>query len=348
MIGLTETALALRGLVQAAAKVARNAAIVAPLAHSSGLTHEGVKLALSRCLELDATDAELESLATRAVPSTRVHVILSANVFTAPLRALLVARATSLAVSVRPSRRDPIFARALVLAAHDTSITLAEDLAVADVTEGEIHVYGRDGTVASVRLASRPGVLVRAHGAGLGIAVVGKGARPGLAARSIAEDVVLFDQRGCLSPRIVLVEGDDGAAAALAHALDAELDSWGRAIPRGRLDERERVEAARYAETMAFVGRILRGASHLVGLAAHGGPLMMPPPGRHVHVVAVRDLAEGARVLEPIAPLIVAIGCDDEERWQAVVPVRSRRASLRVSRLGSMQIPRLDGPVDLR
>src|SRR5713226_4068741 len=46
------------------------------------------------------------------------------------------------------------------------------------------------------------------------------------AASAIARDVTLFEQRGCLSPHHVFVEGGDGTASRdfaerIAHALDA-------------------------------------------------------------------------------------------------------------------------------
>ena len=50
------------------------------------------------------------------------------------------------------------------------------------IEAGAIHVYGRDETIAAVRAAARPGVVVRGHGAGLGVALVTPaadlGARP--------------------------------------------------------------------------------------------------------------------------------------------------------------------------
>ena len=52
-------------------------------------------------------------------------------------------------------------------------------------------------------------------------------------AKALAEDVVVFDQRGCLSPRFALVEGDDARALAFAEALHDELEALDANIPRG-------------------------------------------------------------------------------------------------------------------
>ena len=40
------------------------------------------------------------------------------------------------------------------------------------VRSGEIHVYGRDETIASLRARAAEGVRLRGHGAGLGVAIV--------------------------------------------------------------------------------------------------------------------------------------------------------------------------------
>lgn len=332
-----------RSLLAAARTVANDPSIVDPLIRSTGLSREGVTRALRLYLETDATDAELVALVTTARPASRVHVVLSANVFTAALRALAVAWASSEHVTVRPSQRDPVFARALVYALGDARMALAEMSDPSVVSEGEIHVYGRDETVAAVAKAARTGVLVRGHGAGMGVAFVDSEASDEAAARGLAEDVVVFDQRGCLSPRLVLVEGDAARADRVAEALAANLTTLGREVPRGRLDDGERMEAARYVEVMAFAGRVLEGEGFAIGVGEMGRPLLLPPTGRHVHVVAVGERQAARQRLAGMARFVVAVGCEDATAVHALLEAR-----VRVSRLGWMQRPRLDGPVDLR
>jgi hypothetical protein len=72
-------------------------------------------------------------------------------------------------VTVRPSRRDPAFARALVEALSDPRVRLDPELDVAVIDSGEIHIYGHDETIARDREHARPGVRVRLHGAGMGV-----------------------------------------------------------------------------------------------------------------------------------------------------------------------------------
>ena len=336
-----------RRLLEAArATLEARAELVPEIVESTGLSTEGVELALGGHVEIEATDAELSKLVACAGDVSRVTVVLAANVFVGALRAIALARAASDDVVVRPSRRDPAFARALVRAANalgDARVRIDESLEVAGVEEGEIHVYGRDETIADVRAKAREGVRVVGHGSGLGVALVSAAADLSRAARALADDVVVFDQRGCLSPRIALVIGDEARAAALGDALHAELERLGATVPRGDLPADERAASGRYIATMTYACRVLVGNQHAIGIAPPGAPLVLPPPYRHVHVAACASLADAAKLLAPLAKAVVSVGSDDLEAARAIAPSWARPAAL-----GRMQRPPLDGPVDGR
>lgn len=336
-----------RRLQRAARSAIANARDLVPaIIDSTGLSLEGVELALARHVEVDASDEDLATLVERAGASPQVAVILSANVFVGALRAVALARAASDDVVVRPSRRDPAFARVLVEAAiaeGDTHLRLDEDLDVALLDRGEVHVYGRDETITDVRARARSSVAVRGHGSGMGVALVSGGADVARAARELAEDVVVFDQRGCLSPRVVLVIGDGARASEVADALDVELEQLADTVPRGELPADERAASGRYVATMTYACRALVGRQHVIGVAPPGAPLVLPPPYRHVHVAACTSLDDAAKLLAPLARGIVAVGSDDHAAARFLAP-----RGARLSRLGAMQRPPLDGPVDLR
>lgn len=333
-----------RAVVRAARSVVeRRSSLVPAIVESTGLSAANVELALTRHLELDPTDDELRRLVERAGDAAEVAVILSSNVFVGALRAIALARAAAPLVLVRPSRRDPAFARALVEAASDPAIRLAEDLEVPSVTRGEIHVYGRDETIADVRARAREGVRVRGHGAGMGVAWISRSAPIEASARGLAEDVVVFDQRGCLSPRIAFVEGDLARADAFADALHEELERLDVTVPRGDLPAEERAAGDRYVATMTYACRALVGTGHAVGIAPPGAPIVLAPAYRHVHVATCETHDAAIALLEPMRRTVVAVGSDDEEGARALAPPWAR-----VSALGRMQRPPLDGPVDLR
>jgi hypothetical protein len=222
--------------------------------------------------------------------------------------------------------------------AGDPAITLTHERDVAVVAADEVHVYGSDATIAAVRARARPGVTVRGHGAGMGAAVVSDRADVPIAADALAADVVAFDQRGCLSPRIAFVRGDEASAGAFAAALHERLAEWSRRVPRGSLSVEERVDVARWRATVGFAGRLWTADDHVVGLAAAPA---VPPAGRHVLVVPAPSPEALTSALAPLALHVVAVGTDDPRdiAW----PPHAR-----LSALGQMQRPPLDGPVDRR
>jgi hypothetical protein len=324
------------------------------LARSTGLTPEGVELGFES-LERDASLDELHALVASAGDAAHVHVILSSNVFVAPLRALAIARAAAARVTVRPSSRDPVVARALVVAARDPAIVVSVDRDLTLVDADRIDVYGRDETIANVRSTARAGAIVRGHGAGLGVALVTADDPLEETARAVAGDVVPFDQRGCLSPRVVFVEGPLERGATFAHALDEALGAWSSRVGRGALTGVEEADAARWRETLAFAGRLWAGAQHAVAHAAVGAvgeaPFAIPPPGRHVLVLSVAGLDEARAALATIARFVVTVGATAPGRLASSDGARVARIApmhARLARLGAMQRPRLDGPVDRR
>jgi hypothetical protein len=329
-------------LLAAAERVYRQrAASILDIARTTGLTVEGVELGFE-CLEREASADDLRSLVQGAGTASHVHVILSANVFVAPLRALAVARAAAERVTIRPSPRDPVLAQALVREAGDEAIRIDLERDVAAVDATEIHVYGRDATISEVRARARTGVTVRGHGAGMGVALVTGADDVELAAKALAVDVVLFDQRGCLSPRVVVAIGDATRGRRLLGALHRQLEGWGARVPRGELRPEERAEAARWVDTMRFAGSVSTGPHHAVGIPAEPS-LLVPPAGRHVLVVASETLAAARAALAPLAAFVVVVGCNDPGSAAALVP-----SDVRIAALGRMQRPPLDGPVDRR
>jgi hypothetical protein len=326
-------------IVSAAKEVAEDDSLRLPLAMTTGLSREGVKLALEEHLETHPSDAEIDALIARAHPTSRVHVILSANIFTGALRAIAWARAAAPIVSVQSSSREPVFAKALVAAIADPSIFMADQEALGDLREGEIHVYGRAATIAKVQRRANVGVVVRGHGPGIGVAHVAASDSLDDAALAIARDVVPFDQRGCLSPRIVFVVGDMRRAEEFSGCLCETLGVLGKQIPRGDLSEDEAVESARYVESMRFCGSAASGRGYRVGISK---TIVLPPVGRHVHIASIESDDALAEIAKPIASYVTAVGSSD------IAIARYFSQFVRVSALGQMQRPPFDGPVDLR
>lgn len=316
----------------------------ARLIGTTRLSAEGVELALSRHLEVHPSEEELASLVASCAAAERCFVVLSANVCTAALRALAIAWAMAPEVRVRASRRDPTLAELLVREVACPALSMVTSVEEAGAGD-ELHVYGSDAAIDHYRALAAPGVRVVGHGTGLGLAVVGPGADLVEAAGLLVDDVVAFDQRGCLSPRVVLVEGDAQRSLAFAHRAGDALTSRGAAVPRGALDEETRHELAMYRATVEAIGEAIVGADHLVGVDTAPRALVVPPAARAVHVVSA-DVASAGALLAPVIPFVTTVGLAGG--GEVGDELRRSIAHARHVALGEMQRPPLDGPVDRR
>jgi hypothetical protein len=317
----------------------------AALTASTGLSPEGVEYGLSECLEVNAGRAALTQLLRRAPPAPRVHVLLAANVFIGAYRAIALALAQSTRVAVRSSRRDPTMATLLWEASGEV-FELTEELAPAP---GEsLWAYGSDETLAELRRALPAGVRFHAHGSGMGVAVVRQpehlpDAVLREAADSLAEATMAFDQRGCLSPRVVLVEGDRPFAESFAAATAEALTSWESIVPRGKLSSDELADAERFVATFTYVGGLRPAGRGAVCLDPVDDRVFVPPVGRYLGFVRTSDALP---LLERLGARVTTVGFFHGERLPGLC--RERLGERRYVELGRMQRPILDGPVDLR
>ncbi len=313
------------------------------LARSTGLSPEMARRALARNLEREVSDENLARILAWAGDEVdEVALVLSAGVLTSPLRALVLARAAGRRVTVHPSRRDPSFAQMLVEELGASDVRLGGRFDAASFEGGELHAYGSDASLATLRASVRAGVRVRSHGDGFGIVWV---ERPDdAAARAIAEDVIDFDQRGCLSPRLVFAQEN---AAELAVALSAELGALAKKLPRAPLTDDERAALVRFRDSSAFVGIAHRGPEHTVVLAHDDTPIFLGPTGRTVVVFPAASPQSTATKLRPFAAAVTTLGTAVRERTHELATSLGVPHA-RIAALGAMQTPPLDGPVDLR
>ena len=245
------------------------------------------------------------------------------------VRALLIGSAAL----VKPGRSDialtVLFARALA----EEAPALARMAAVvyweggsgaaesAALAEADLVVaYGGDATVRALRERLPTSTPLVAYHHRASVAVVGREAlshsdlsdTANLAARAIA----MFDQRGCVSPRAVLVE--EGAAATprdFASALMVALAGFGRALPASALSPAEgsaihqfrgttELRAAAGDSVELFVGEDVGWTVVLEKEAT----LDLYCPHRVVRVHHVRDVRDIPAVLAPLASHLQTVG----------------------------------------
>ena len=314
----------------------------ARLPAATGLSPEGVALALEAHLERSATEDELTALVDSVGEAARVHVVLSANVFVAASRAVALALAASARVVVRPSRREPVFPELLVRALDDGGLDAEVVLArgVTPLAGEAIHAYGRDATLRAIATSLPPGVALWGHGSGLGVVAIDEGAD----AAALARDVIAFDQRGCLSPRVVLVRASEDDVVRFAASLSAELVRLAERVPIGVVDHADRASRRVYLDTVAMIGRVFGGEGAHVGVDLSPRALIVPEAPRVVHVVRVVDAGAAWSLALPVAGKIAALGGEGP----LAEALASRLSHARRSALGAMQRPPFDGPVDRR
>jgi hypothetical protein len=338
---------------------ARTPALVAALAAESGLSPEGVALALDHALEIDADAHDVARFVSHAPARTAVSVVLSANVFSAPLRAIAWALAHAPHVLVRTSRRANVFTATLLAAASslaehvehapptDDPTADLDALVAATPAGGALHVYGGAGAMAAARraVAAREDVALELHGPGFGAIIAPVEALLADAAE-VALDVALFDQRGCLSPRVLFAIGarDTGAREAMLSALDAALTELDARAPRGALDPNTSAELRRAIDAATFAGEARVGRGHALLAYDHVDALPLPPSARALAVVPVAHVGEALALLGPHARGLASVGAPAA----IFEPIAAAFPDVRLSELGRMQRPALDGPVDRR
>jgi len=319
---------------------------LAALPADTGLSPENVAWALDNALEVDASNTELELLCARTPTCERAHVLLSANVFVAALRAIAIGLAAAPRVFVRASRREPLMVDLLAQAAPE-QFEVAETL---EPTAGDhCWAYGSDSTLAELQRKWPKGILFHGHGSGFGVAVLEPSdlqstvAIEALAA-AVALDTAAFDQRGCLSPRVILVENSPDRTWLLGQALAQALAQREQEIPVGTLTPGERADIRRFHDMMCIAGRALPAGNGLVTMETDPLPWTLPPAGRVLHV---RTVADAIADLRPLAHALTTIAVNPTNSDAAA---RLERAfpSARIASVGRMQQPPLDGPVDLR
>jgi hypothetical protein len=209
---------------------------------------------------------------------------------------------------------------------------------------GTVVVYGGEEAVAGVRDRVRGHQQVLAYGPKLGVAVLLSGTEPGPAASALARDICAYEQMGCVSPRLVLVQD---SVEPFAHALGAALAEETHRIPRPPL---------RADEAVAI--RALRAEIEFRGYEDGGSRVIGRPEDLSWTVLAVLELDSLPRVvrlsgfesildlretLQPLDGRIQAIGyAGDEDRFPSLAEAAVDLGVSRMAPLGRMAWPPAD------
>jgi hypothetical protein len=208
--------------------------------------------------------AEREGSEMAPAPEWIAHVLAS-NVPALAVPAIALACLAGAAVVVKSGHRDadsgPTFQRALtavdpVLAATVVPVSWPHMPALDDVLLGAplAVLTGHDETV--TMLAARATGRVLSHGTRYGALLLDASAPLDLGA--VARDVVLHEQRGCLSPHVAFVVGD---ATAVAHDLARALATLAETLPPPPSSVEERAAVRSFLDDAAWGGAEVRAGT---------------------------------------------------------------------------------------
>lgn len=257
---------------------------------------------------------------------------------------------------------EPVFASLFVRVLVELHPPLADALALVWWKGGDpepasslyaqadaVIAYGGNDAIAQVRRQVPASTRFLAHGHKLGVTLIGRCAldtqRGPAVARRVAQDVARWDQQGCYSPQLVVVErGAAIEADAFALYLGAELANLQRRMPRRALalDESSSVAAWRQGIEWSDRGSLIAPETSEWAVALAEAPVALAPtPGhRCVQVVALDALDEAVALLAPHAGFLQTAALAVEPA--RLVPLASQLGGAGITRIttpGAMAMP---------
>jgi hypothetical protein len=246
-------------------------------------------------------------IAAGAIPMPTIEAMLAPLVLGSP-------------VSIRPAQRDQATARILVEGVSALDEMLGRCLSISEFERGDdealaaflavdaVVASGSDPSIAAIRQRLTPGTRFAGYGHRLSVAIVEE-PPTAEALASLALDMTLWDQLGCLSPRAVFALGD---ADAWAEGLAAELASQ-RGAPRGEVPleaaaafQHERASAE--MRLAAGADMTLRAGAHWVVVRETDARWRPSPLHRFIRIHPVAGRGELAAALEPVREHLSTVG----------------------------------------
>lgn len=289
----------------------------------------------------------------------RTSIILAGALPTPTWHAMLLPLALRSKIYVKSSRHDRVSPQLFCDSLTQISPLHAESVEIASITEKQslqyeleksdcVVVYGANKTVESLRNQLPADKRLIGYGHRVSYAVVNgisEAQELQRTAESLALDIALWDQLGCLSPVGVLVQS--GTIDALADELAQQLKIAACKWPRGQSDEMTKVSLASTVNDAEFraattpTTRCLVGSNNDWVVVRESDNRARPAPlNRFIRLHPFENLADLADSLAPISRYLACVGISDScARTPEVIEVISRARPSRICRLGHMQSP---------
>jgi hypothetical protein len=294
--------------------------------------------------------AEAERRGVEARGGGPVLVVLASNLPGLAVQPLLALLALRRPVLLKSPSAEPLFAPAFVAALAAREPALAGALAAATWPGGDraleapvlsgverVIAYGERESLEDLERRA-PGKLV-GYGPKTSLAVVAAEAVGAETAAGLAEDIALFDQRGCLSVAAVYTDGDAAALARhLASALAELAERWPPGPPAAA--ELAAVQQARLEAELRGASWLQGGESVAAGtVIVEQRPDFRPSPGlRTVRVHRVAALASLPELLAPWRGHLQGAALAGDAAWALATPLEHLGIS-RCAAPGELQSP---------
>lgn len=121
--------------------------------------------------------------------------------------------------------------------------------------------YGHDETLSTIKKYISPNTIFIAHGHAESAAVIFKEAANSQSLEKLAYDMLSYDQRGCLSPRVTFIQkgGELTPEKCAEYFAKSILPKLSEKLPRGGLFEGEAAEILHQRSLYTFRGKVYSG-----------------------------------------------------------------------------------------
>lgn len=294
---------------------------IAEVAADSGFSQPMVELALEwSCSEI--TDGQMRRLLVSElgtddatddpdIRSARLVLLIAAGAIFQPVLngvvyALLLKSPILVKCSSHEKKMIPLFIEALRETDPDVG-NAAGVVATADIIRESdaVIAYGSDATILEIRRRTRGSEIFVGHGHKVSAAVIGRKVLESEeaaenAAKSLAMDIAMYDQLGCLSPQNVWIEkGAVVSPAAFAQILSKNLDTLSKTLPAGRMSTEQAALIRSFRNEFEFRAghdaavRYFFGDKLSYTVVIDPDPVFRPSPlGRTILIKPVEGLAQ--------------------------------------------------------
>jgi long-chain-fatty-acyl-CoA reductase len=300
-----------------------------------------------------------EEAYVRALPRGRALHITPGNVPLSCIASVIRAIATKNVSIVKASSDDPMTPLALALSFIDTDPLHPVSRALSVVywkggSEGELEhqlladsdvvcAWGGEPAIEWARRNARAETEILTFGPRRSIAVIGRGGDPCKAARALAHDVAMYDQRACFSVQRVFVEDPSDEFMAEVERAFALYDTL---LPRGRHDFDERAELTLSSLEAEFHGACVRkaeGQSWSIITQPPDRREVQHPLGRTLYVHPIADVAE---VVEHVGTDVQTVAVYPGDIAYRLRDALARRGVSRIVELGMNNVFRVGSAHD--